>query len=262
MFSYKNILTLVLLITAPLYLGTVPLFAQNQTTLTIQEGRVLVNGKQLDNDQIPRSLDLEDLYVSLSFPSSITPTFELNGRFYTIDDGELNEVRRRDFASDETTVVFRNSEDSDETTRSDREPYENRSARQSVSYANAAPAAASASAAATQYNAMLQQYINEVSQRDAALYKQLITELELERETKEIALYARSLPEGAERDEQLDQLRTLLGRIFDLKQKNRQREIEQLEEQLVILQKRLAEREAMKDRIIDHRIGQLIESPY
>lgn len=260
MSSYKNILTLVLLITAPIYLGTIPSFAQNQTTLTIQEGRVLINGKQLDRDEVPRSLDLEDLYVSLSFPSSVTPTFELNGRYYTIDDGELNEVRRRDFAAEETTVVFRNSEDAAENSRADREPYEARSARQSVSYANAAPAAVSA--AATQYNAMLQQYINEVSQRDAALYQQLITELELERETKEIALYARSLPEGADRDEQLDQLETLLGRIFDLKQENRQREIEQLEEQLLILKKRLAEREAMKDRIINHRIDQLIETPY
>ena len=106
MFTYKYILAVVLLITAPIYLGTVPLYAQNQTTLTIQEGRVLVNGKQLDEDQIPRSLDLEDLYVSLSFPSSITPTFELNGKYYTIEDGELNEVRRRDFPDNETTVVF------------------------------------------------------------------------------------------------------------------------------------------------------------
>ena len=98
MFTYKYILAIVLLITAPLYLGTGSLYAQNQTTLTIQEGRVLVNGKQLDEDQIPRSLDLEDLFVSLSFPSAIAPTFELNGRYYTIEDGELNEVRRRDLS--------------------------------------------------------------------------------------------------------------------------------------------------------------------
>ena len=263
MFSYKNIFSILLLITAPLYLGTIPLFAQNQTTLTIQEGRVLINGKQLDEDQIPRSLDLEDLYVSLSFPSSVTPTFELNGRFYTIDDGELNELRRRNYNDEETTVVFRNKQESDEVTPSsasdvDRMPYESRSGRQSLAYASPQASAA----VTTQYSAMMQQYISDVSKRDEALYKQLITELELERETKEIAYQARTLPEGPDRDEMTEHLRTLLGQIFDLKQENRQREIQQLEEQLIILKKRLAEREAMKDRIIDHRIGQLIESPY
>jgi len=261
MFTYKYILAVVLLIVAPIYLGTVPLYAQNQTTLTIQEGRVLVNGKQLDEDQIPRSLDLEDLYVSLSFPSSIAPTFELNGRYYTIEDGELNEVRRRDFPDNETTVVFRNKPEAVAEAEADVEEYAPRASRQSVAYAANAQSNASASAT-NQYNAMMQQYITEVSQRDQALYRQLIEELELERETKEIAYQARTLPQGDERDEQIENLRELLGRIFDLKQENRQQEIEQLEQQLNILKKRLAEREAMKDKIIDHRIRQLIESPY
>lgn len=259
MFTYKYILIIVLLITAPIYLGTTQSFAQNQTTLTIQEGRVLINGKQLDNDQIPRSLDLENLSVFLSFPSSVAPNFELSGNYYTIEDGELNEVRRRDFPNDETTVIFRNTPPAIEESVSEREDYDARASRQSVAYANAQGAATSVSA---QYNAMMQQYISEVSQRDRALYEQLIEEFELERETKEIAFEARSLPAGDEQAEQIENLRLLLGRIFDLKQKNRQREIEQLEEQLSILQKRLSEREAMKDKIIDHRIRQLIETPY
>ena len=263
MFRYKYILIIVLLVTAPIYLGATNSFAQNQTTLTIQEGRVLINGKQLDEDQVPRSLDLENLSVFLSFPSSVAPNFELGGRYYTIEDGELNEVRRRDFPNDETTVIFRNTPPSLDESVSDREEYEreeydSRVTRQSVAYANA-QGAASVSA---QHNAMMQQYISEVSQRDRALYEQLIEEFELERETKEIALQARSLPPGDDQDEQIENLRQLLGRIFDLKQENRQREIEQLEEQLSILQKRLSEREAMKDKIIDHRIRQLTETPY
>lgn len=260
MFTYKYILAVVLLITAPIYLGTVPLYAQNQTTLTIQEGRVLVNGKQLDEDQIPRSLDLEDLYVSLSFPSSIAPTFELNGRYYTIEDGELNEVRRRDFPDNETTVVFRNKPEAVAEAEADVGEYAApRASRQSVAYAaNAQPN----TNVTNQYNAMMQQYITEVSQRDQALYRQLIEELELERETKEIAYQARTLPQGDEREEQIENLRELLGRIFDLKQENRQQEIRQLEQQLNILKQRLAEREAMKDKVIDHRIRQLIETPY
>ena len=222
MFTYKYILAIVLLITAPLYLGSGSLYAQNQTTLTIQEGRVLVNGKQLDEDQIPRSLDLEDLYVSLSFPSSIAPTFELNGRYYTIEDGELNEVRRRDFPDNETTVVFRNKPEAVAEAEADAGEYAPRTSRQSVAYAANAPSNAGA---ANQYNAMMQQYISEVSQRDQALYRQLIEELELERETKEIAYQARTLPQGDEREEQIENLRELLGRIFDLKQENRQQEI-------------------------------------
>ena len=165
------------------------------------------------------------------------------------------------FPDNETTVVFRNKPEAVAVAEAeaDVDDYAPRASRQSVAYAANTQSNASA---ANQYNAMMQQYISEVSQRDQALYRQLIEELELERETKEIAYQARTLPQGDERDEQIENLRELLGRIFDLKQENRQQEIEQLEQQLNILKKRLDERESMKDKIIDHRIRQLIETPY
>ena len=257
MYNYKHILSIVLLVTVPLVFGVAPSLAQNQTTLTIKDGRVLVNGKQLDEDQIPRSLETEDLFVSLSFPAQIAPTFELNGRYYTIQEGELEEVNRRDFPEDETTVVFRNlpPQGAEAASDTERSYAEN---NQSVAYSRQALS----SPVGNRYNALMQEYIYEVSKRDQQLYQQLVVELELERETREIANQARNLPDGQERNEKIEQLRALLGEIFDLKQENRQEEIKQLEQQLDILKQNLADREAMKSRIIDNRINELLTTPY
>ena len=259
MYNYKYILSTVLLVTVPLLSWVVPVMAQNQTTLTIQGGKVLINGKQLEEDQIPRSLDTENLYVSLSFPSQIDPTFELNGRYYTIQNDGLEELERRDFPADETTVVFRNPppQRTEAASGNDIQSYAQRD-NQPVPY----PGQQVSVSASSDYNTMMQQYIYEVSERDQQLYQQLVTEIELEREAREIALQVRNMPEGPERDEKTAQLRALLGEIFDLKQENRQIEIKLLEQQLNLLKQNLAEREAMKSRIIDNRINELLTSPY
>ncbi len=224
-------------------------FAQTQT-LTIQDGRVLVNGKELTEDQIPSSLNVERLNVQLQFTGS---AIELNGHYYAIEDQTLREVHPLDLPQNETTVIFRsefNEADDLGPTRQDgalsrsREPLP------------LAPSAAGDEA--VEQNTLMQQYVFEVAQRDQALYQQLITELELERETREIALRVRQLPPGEEREEQIAHLRALLGRILDLKQDNRRREIAQLEEQLSILQDRLVRREAMKEQMIDRRIEELL----
>ena len=255
MHNYRNFLSTVLLITVPIVFWAVPTVAQNQTTLTIQDGRVLINGKQLDEDKIPRSLDTENLYVSLSFPSQITdPTIELNGRYYTIKEDDLDEVERRDFPENETTVVFRNLPPQQAAAP--------REAVRSAPQGSGQPVAYSDESVNTEYNALMQEYIYEIARRDQELYQQLLTEFELERETRDIANQARNLPEGRQREEKIDQLRGLLGEIFDLKQENRRVEIRQLEQQLDILKQNLADREAMKARIIDNRINQLLTTPY
>ncbi len=107
----------------------------------------------------------------------------------------------------------------------------------------------------------MQNYFSAARAEDELLYQRLVSELELERETRRIAEEVRRLPKGEERDFKINELRELLGSILALKQENRQLEIDQLEKQLAILKQRFAEREAKKDRMIERRIKELVGDP-
>jgi ElaB/YqjD/DUF883 family membrane-anchored ribosome-binding protein len=82
----------------------------------------------------------------------------------------------------------------------------------------------------------------------------------MEQQTYELARTIRRLPTGPERQAQIDTLRATLNRIFDLKQENRQREIEQLQRQISELRKSLRKREEMRDEMIEQRLQQLIDA--
>jgi ElaB/YqjD/DUF883 family membrane-anchored ribosome-binding protein len=82
----------------------------------------------------------------------------------------------------------------------------------------------------------------------------------MEQQTYELARTIRRLPAGPERQAQIDTLRATLNRIFDLKQENRQREIEQLQRQISELRKSLRKREEMRDEMIEQRLQQLIDA--
>jgi alcohol dehydrogenase class IV len=55
-------------------------------------------------------------------------------------------------------------------------------------------------------------------------------------------------------------LRATLNRIFDLKQENRRREIDQLQRQIAELQNSLKQRERMREEMIDRRLQQLVDA--
>lgn len=103
-----------------------------------------------------------------------------------------------------------------------------------------------------------QRYMQEMRERNTELYEQLVREQSLERETVELSQRIRSLSEGSEREELIDRLRVRLEEIFEMKQENRRREIEELEERLGSLQHRLEKRERYHDYIIEKRLNQLI----
>ena len=251
MYSYRLLIAFTLSIALSLSVCATASLAQIYT-LTIQDGRVLINGKQVDEEDVPASLIQENLYLSMSFPGTSTATFELNGNFYELDGESLREIERNDFLDSETTVVFRNNPSAARTiVEADAYAPQRLNERAAFQQSPATPVN-------VEYGTLMQQYVAEVLQRDRALYNQLMYEIELERQTQEIALQARMLPEGSERDQLLVQLREVLGQAFALKQENRKQEIVQLEEQLLILQKRLDEREAMKDKVIENRVRELV----
>ncbi|MDZ4699614.1 MAG: hypothetical protein SH809_07910 [Rhodothermales bacterium] len=222
------------LLPALIVMGILALPALAQThTLTIQNGEVRVDGRLQEPDQIPPSLQVNDVTVQLSFTGATA--FTLDGHSYTIVEGALRELPAKDQESRQTTVVFR----------------------------NAAPGAPPASAEAMSYDdaasPLMQHYFLEVQREDNALYNRLVTEFDLEAETLTRAQRIRGMAAGTDRDAQITELRQLLVRIFELKQENRRMEVEQLEKQLNELQRRFEEREDLKSQIIDQRLRELIQ---
>lgn len=105
----------------------------------------------------------------------------------------------------------------------------------------------------------VQSYLQDVQQQDVELYGQLVREWELEAQTFTLAQEIRNMKPGSMREQRMEKLRHLLHKIFELKQDNRRREIEQLEKRLSDLQQGLAKREQMRDRIIDKRLKELVQ---
>ena len=289
--------------------GATSSYAQTYT-LTIRDGQVYVNGKQLAQDDIPASLDAESLDANLSFSGPAIPTFEIDGKYYKIENYKLIEVSSRAHAEDDrTTVVFRNdapaarlapqsrvaNEERAEASGLSRERVSaykshdgdpnsvmqqyvielNQNAQQlnkmgaSLSQRQAQDLIQQVQMQAEQAAQLaqdmpyleMQRYFAAVRAEDELLYQRLVSELELERETQRLAAEARRLPKGDARNFKIEELRELLGSILELKQENRQLEINQLEKQLSVLKQRFADREAKKDRLIDRRIMELVGDP-
>lgn len=118
--------------------------------------------------------------------------------------------------------------------------------------------AASLSAAANRLpQTEVQNYFDVLRTEDAALFQKLQKEWELEASTLRLAREIRRTHDPARRVELNEALRRRLDRVFELKQQNRRREIEQLERELQTLTERLAERERLRDEIIQRRVEEL-----
>ena len=207
-------------------------WAQSSRTLVIRDGAVYLDGQRVPESQWPASLDVSNLNVQYSFSGISDPLVELNGALYAIGDS-LSSVDPSAVSARRSTVFL-----------------------QGASSSNADRTEAAAQAAQVQqYQA---QYLQEMQQRHKQLYDRLMYERRMEADTYELARTIRQLPVGPDRQQYLDSLRTTLHQIFELKQENRRREIEQLEDQLQELQRRLEKREQMREQMIEQRIEQLV----
>ena len=102
-------------------------------------------------------------------------------------------------------------------------------------------------------------YLSEVRDSNQFLYQELMREREMEARTHQLAMRIRQEEQEAGREKLTSELRNVLTEIFELKQENRQHEIEQLSQQLSKLTARLEEREALKADIIESRVKDLLE---
>jgi len=220
-------------------LGATPItdaYAQEARTLTIQDETVYIDGRALPSSSLPASINLDGVQAHYRFLGIQQPVVEIGGQLYAVSDSlepvSEQEARRRD-----ASVILQGGVRQQQALRS-------------------SPSAPSGGTAGLRQ--AHQQYLKELQKHSHSLYERIMRERRMEAETRELARTIRLLPEGAERQTQIDTLRATLNKIFELKQENRLREIEQLQNQIVDLQRSLQKRERMREEMIDRRMSQLI----
>ncbi len=98
----------------------------------------------------------------------------------------------------------------------------------------------------------------EMKRHDPAAYERMSAMRRLERESIELAESLRNAPPGPQRDEGVKRLGEILGRLFDLREEARAREVVELKRRIEELEKSLAGRKANKERIVERRRKELL----
>lgn len=269
-------------------------WAQPAYSLTIRDGRVYINEKLLEADELPPSLDVRAVgNQSITFVGHVNPSIQLGGVLYALDGQKLREVANLKMAEGALPVYFRDgtqvmaadedasgvyftSKDGNYFSRvttmqehaqalqQHTQELEQLGRVQDGAEANAVIEQArqrmQEAARVAQYPLQIevQSYLNEVQQQDQMLYDRLIREWQLESEVRSLAMKIRMENDAAERQRGLSELQKRLSEIFELKQQNRRHEIQQLERQLEELQNSLNRREELRDVMIKYRLEELL----
>lgn len=252
--------------------------AQISYTLTIREGQVYLDGKQLSTDDLPASLDIEGVSAQLTFVGETVPVIEIGGSFFAIENGALRLIDADEESGDEgVTVFFREEPAPVAPALSLREHNMGVSAigvGPAQAYQARARAADERRVTELIQGARLQadeaqrvvqvmprlevkSYLSDIQQQNQVLYQRLVQEWQLEAEVQNRAFQL----QGRSKEEiepHLEDLRTLLDAIFEMKQENRRYEIEQFEQQLAELRQRLEKRESMRNFLIERRLQELL----
>lgn len=244
-------------------------FAQPTWTLRIVDGVVTVNGRTVDPDRLPASLDTrQDL--RMQWTGSDTTVVAFGDRNYVIERDGLREASPREirvyglpsvsiagsgrfFMADPSLanrqLVNQLSELAIELDQN--QPRTGHALRDDAMRA--------AQTAAALPHLELQNYWYGLRADDQDLFDDYVRERQLEIEAYELARSIAMLPSGRERLKIEDELRSVLDKGFELKQKNRQREIEQLESRLDELRQSLDERASKRSQIIERRFRELVD---
>ncbi len=247
-----------------------PVGAQNVRTLTIRDGKILIDGQEVPRKDLPASLDLQGVEGTYTFVGDLRGLIQLGEVLYVFDHEGLREASdvyvvdserpgRAPYAAAllaQAQALQQSTQELDELSRQFDQP-EQQQANQALKKARIQVAQA-AEVVGSLPRLEVQSYFSDVWRSDQGLYALIVREWRLERDAGALAREIRNLPEGRLRQARIEQLREKLGEIFELKQQNRRRETEQLEHQLGALKERLQERQRQRDEIIDRYLNQLI----
>ncbi|MDA0874697.1 MAG: hypothetical protein O3C45_06485 [Bacteroidetes bacterium] len=267
------------------------------TKVSIEDGKVFVNGKRVDHSRLPDGLRSLDTKVRLTFWTTDNALIEINNQTFLFEDNSFRIASPNEKSQRNVRAVFSSqgngpdvrlyeapqvtggylvttssgakadamnsyvaqlrerAEEFNKLTFELKEvlPEGNDLGRQMVVEAENTARIASV-LPQVEYEA----YLGSLQSRNRQLYEELQRERTMEMRTHELARAARSAATTRERETHLAELRNVLTEIFELKQANRRKEIQQLERQLKELQGRLAERESLKKDIIDSRLADLL----
>ena len=263
--------------------------AQSQHTFEIRDGRVWIDDQLIPTDQLPDPFPIDGLQLQYSFAGEATPMLELRGRVFVLKDGAIREID--DVQGDQRVMVyFRDAvglaPDEPRQAFLDRLPEQqwttvtvlNKHAQALKEHKvelerltnevgvqtqqeleRLRSQAAQAAAVAQELPRLeVQSYLFDVQQQNRELYAQLQKEWQMEQDARQLAWQIRRIQDEQEQQRLQEALRGKLGAMFELKQENRRREIQQLEQELHDLRQRLQHREDLRDRIIEERLHELI----
>lgn len=193
----------------------------------IHDGRLWMDGRPLPSDAIPSGLDLTGVVMQMELVGPVTPILEVDGELLVLERDRLV-------------------------------PYEASSKAGNPVYILGEAAVSPQTAPTDLLEPVVDEaYLRQLSD-DQTLYAKVQQERQLEVEILQTARRVRALPSGPERDALSEELRRRIGTLFDLKQETRLAEVERAEAELHALRAVLAEREAMREDVVDHRFHELM----
>lgn len=264
--------------------------------VSIERGTVFVNGKQVDDSSLPSGLRDLSSDVNMTFWTSDNALIEINGATFVFENGTFQDADPSERSKRNVMVMF-SSEDNGADVRlyeapaavsgyvvrgrnaegevmqnyvaqlrqqaeefnkltfelKNVAPQTNELARQMVVEAENTARLASV-LPRVEYEA----YLGSIQNQNQRLYQELMREREMEMRTHQLAQAIHRAESDDEREAHEKELRDILTEIFELKQANREKEIDQLEQQLKELQSRLEDRESLKKDIIESRLNDLL----
>ena len=267
--------------------------AQSPQTLVIENEVVYINGRAVAEADLPASLDLSGVDARFSFTGSVDSVVEINGRVYQVEDNTLSDVRTPGGGHGRVAVYFREQAERSsprevrlQVGQAEREgpiatpafaamqhhttavQSHARTLLQQISEGGTDDFQATLEQLQRHANRLarfsedlprfeMQSYLEAVQQSDQELHSRLIREQELEVQTAALAREV-ARAEGGERDALRAALRAQLEEIFEMKQENRAREIQQLQEEMERLRERLEKRERYREHMIERRLRYLL----
>lgn len=99
--------------------------------------------------------------------------------------------------------------------------------------------------------------MRELRQRDPERFKQQQQMAEMERRSVELGQKVRRATEDEAKKAATAELKELLNKLFDLRQEEREKNLQQLEREVKEVREALEKRKAKRDEMIQHRLDQL-----
>ena len=102
------------------------------------------------------------------------------------------------------------------------------------------------------------QYVDQLKERDPEQYEAMQEKEKLAIQTKELVDQYKSTENESQKEELKSQITELLNKIFDIRQQNREKEIQRLEERLAEAKANNEKRLQNKEEIVAERLNELL----